>query len=80
MFLLILLCYLFLWYAHSIYLDTYYFIIVVYSIYFDALVVLLDYFHSMLTSSYYMMLYLIPYMYTLVFAYFICHDLVDYIG
>ena len=44
------------------------------------LIVLFDYSHSMLTSSYYIMLSLILYIYTLVFAYFICHDLVDYIG
>ena len=44
------------------------------------LIVLLDYSHNMLTSSYYMMFYLIFYMYTLIFAYFICHDLVDYIS
>ena len=44
------------------------------------LIVLFDYSHSMLTSFYYMMFYLIFfYMYTLIFSYFICHDLVDYI-
>ena len=66
--------------THSIHLDTYYFIIVAYSTYFDVLIVLLDYSHSMLTSSHYLIFYLILYMYTLIFAYFICHDLVNYIG
>ena len=70
----------FLWYAHYIHLDTYYFIIVVISTNFDVLIVLLYYSHSRLTSSYYMMFYLIFYMYTLIFAFFIYHDLVDYIG
>ena len=55
------------WYAHSIHLDTYYFVIVIYSIYFDVLIVLLDYSYSMLTSSYYMIFYFILYMYTLSF-------------
>ena len=56
----------FLWYVHSIHLDTSYFIIVVYFIYFNVLIVLLDYSHSMLTSSHYLIFYLILYMYTLI--------------
>ena len=43
-------------------------------------IALLDYSHNMLTSSNYMTFYLILYMYTLIFAYFIGHDLVDYIS
>ena len=44
------------------------------------LIALLDYSHSKLTSSHYLIFYLILYMYTLIFAYFIFHDLVEYIG
>ena len=59
---------------------THYFTTVVYLTYFDVLIALLDYSHNMLTFSHYLIFYLILYMYTLIFAYFICHDLVDYIG
>ena len=44
------------------------------------LIVLLKYSHSMLTFSHYLIFYLIIYMYILIFEYFICYDLVDYIG
>ena len=39
----------------------------IYSIYFDVLIVLFDYSYSMLTSSHYLIFYLILYMYTLIF-------------
>ena len=44
------------------------------------LIALLDYSHIMLTSSHYLIFYLIFYMYTLILAFFIFHDPVDYIG
>ena len=77
MLLLILLCHLLM--NHFIHIDTYYLIIVAQSTYFDVLIVLLDYSHNKQTSSHYLIFYLIFYMYTLIFVYFIFHDLVDYI-
>ena len=59
-----------MWYTHYVHLGTYYFIIVVDSTCFDALIVLFDYYHSMLTSSYHMIFYPILGMYTLIVAYF----------
>ena len=56
--------------AHYVHLDTYYFIIVVYSTYFGLFIALLDYYHSMLTSSYHMIFYPILGMYTLIVAHF----------
>ena len=56
--------------AHYVHLDTYYFIIVVYSTYFVVFIALLDYYHNMLTSSYHMIFYPILSMYTLIIAHF----------
>ena len=49
---------------------THYFIIPEDSTCFDVLIVLFNYYHSMLTSSYHMILYPILGMYTLIVAYF----------
>ena len=57
-------------YGFIMFILTHYFIIVIDSTCFDVVIVLFNYYHNMLTSSYHMILYPILGMYTLIVAYF----------